>query len=307
MSAGRVAPTRSLRWELLGALAAACDTPSASSAATQALGFGATSKEEHTAVFVLNLPPHASVYLGAEGQLGGEAADRAAGFWRAVGIVPDADPDHLASLLALYAHLGAAADEDTTTSSTRAALERMRLALCWEHLWPWVPAYTRAVESLGVQPLARWASLLRATLSHELPAVEAALDDRRPLALRDAPDPLDVSTGPSALLDGLVIPVRSAMILTRPSLGEAAARIGVGYRIGERRFSLKAMLEQEPHATVAWLAGEADRWEHLHVADGNDRTSQWWAARARMNATGLRAVLDGSEADLPSGPVPAAR
>ena len=97
------------------------------------------------------------------------------------------------------------------------------------------------------------------------------------------------------------------MILTRPSLADAAACIGVGYRIGERRYALKAMLEQDPHATVAWLAAEADRWEQLHAADGNGDASQWWAARARMNATGLRASLDGSEADLPPGPVPAAR
>jgi hypothetical protein len=37
---------------------------------------------------VLNCPPYAAVYLGAEGGFGGEAADRVAGFWRAIGVPP---------------------------------------------------------------------------------------------------------------------------------------------------------------------------------------------------------------------------
>ena len=58
---------------------------------------------------MLNCPPYASVYLGPDGALGGEGADRAAGFWRASGLTPPAEPDHLTALLALYASLGEAA------------------------------------------------------------------------------------------------------------------------------------------------------------------------------------------------------
>ena len=35
--------------------------------------------------------------------LGGEARDRIAGFWRALGLVPPPEPDHLAVMLGLYA------------------------------------------------------------------------------------------------------------------------------------------------------------------------------------------------------------
>jgi TorA maturation chaperone TorD len=292
MSASPLRRSGSTRWELIGALAAGCDTPSASSAATRTLGFGATSKEDHTTVFVLNLPPYASIYLGAEGQLGGEAGDRVAGFWRSVGIVPDADPDHLASLLALYAQLGAARD-DAASSAAVTALERMRLTLLWEHLWPWVPAYTRAVQSLDIDPLARWARLLRATLANELSARTSAVDEQPPLALRHAPGPLDATGAPGALLDGLVAPVRSGMILTRRSLAAATQDIGVGYRLGERRFALKAMMEQDPPSTVAWLSDEAERWATLHAANGPDDINRWWAARAGQNATGLRQAQSG--------------
>jgi hypothetical protein len=55
----------------------------------------------------------------------------------------------------------------------------------------------------------------------------------------------------------------------------------VGFRIGERRFALRAMLEQDPRATVAWLAGEASRWQQRHHDRvPGDQVTAWWAARA---------------------------
>ena len=57
--------------------------------------------DEYTEVFVFQLYPYASVYLGAEGMIGGEARDRVAGFWRALGQMPPAEPDHLSVMLAL--------------------------------------------------------------------------------------------------------------------------------------------------------------------------------------------------------------
>jgi hypothetical protein len=83
--------------------------------------------------------------------------------------------------------------------------------------------------------------------------------------------------------------VRSGLILTRRRLAEGAGQAGVGFRIGERRFALRAMLEQDPRATLAWLAGEADRWQQRHHGrvPGDDVTA-WWAARAARTATVLR-------------------
>ncbi|HSM05886.1 MAG TPA: molecular chaperone TorD family protein, partial [Longimicrobiales bacterium] len=60
---------------------------------------------EFTDVFVMNLYPYASVHLGEEGMLGGEARDRVAGFWQALGIRPPREPDHLGSLIGLLAEL----------------------------------------------------------------------------------------------------------------------------------------------------------------------------------------------------------
>ena len=136
------------RWELLRALGAVADSPAAAGAVAPSLGLDVPAAAEHTEVFVLNTPPYASVYVGPEGALGGEGTDRAAGFWRALALTPPAEPDHLAALLSLYAHLGQAR-ADTRRPATAAALTRLRAALLSEHLWPWLPAYLDAVTDVA--------------------------------------------------------------------------------------------------------------------------------------------------------------
>ncbi|HAC46500.1 MAG TPA: hypothetical protein DCF65_10605, partial [Chloroflexi bacterium] len=86
----------------------------------------------------LQLWPYASIYVGAEGKLGGEARDRVAGFWRALHLTPPAEPDHLAALLGLYATLAdmEAAEQDPARRQLRRS---SRQALLWEHLLSWLP------------------------------------------------------------------------------------------------------------------------------------------------------------------------
>jgi len=266
------------RWELLRALGAIADAPAAGRAAGAALGLEAVSDAEHTDVFVLNLPPYVSVYLGPDGALGGEGADRVAGFWRAVGITPPAEPDHLSALLGLYASLGEAA-LDARRPATAAALARSQASLFWEHLWPWLPGYTAAVTDLAAPGLAGWARLARRVIVAESGMQRAC--PRLPLALRQAPPAPRADAGVGALTAALTTPVRSGMILTRHRLAVGAGEAGVGRRIGERRFTLRAMLEQDPAATLRWLAREAGRWQRRHAARGaRDEAGQWWAARA---------------------------
>jgi len=105
--------------EVLRALAVLCESPHPSHArVAEALDLGSTpSAADHTQAFVLGAVPYASVYLGPEGMLGGEAADRVAGFWRALGYVPPPEPDHLAALLGLLATLTEAEAGDALTLS----------------------------------------------------------------------------------------------------------------------------------------------------------------------------------------------
>ena len=132
------------RWELLRALGAVPDSPAAARGVGPALGLDPVSDAGHTDAFVLNCPPYAAIYLGPEGAIGGEGADRVAGFWRAIGITPPAGPDHLTALLGLYARLGEAA-AGARRPATAAALAQSQAVLFWEHLWPWLPAYLDAV------------------------------------------------------------------------------------------------------------------------------------------------------------------
>jgi hypothetical protein len=280
------------RWELLRALGAVADSPSSARTACETLGLPGPDRAEHTEVLVLNCPPYASVHLGAEGGLGGEAADRVAGFWRAIGVAPPAEPDHLTALLSLYASLGEAAT-DTQTTVTADALTRARQALFWEHLWPWLPGYLDAVTSLDTPTLAAWAALTRRALHAERAAHPGGW---LPLALRDAPGPVTVDGPLKDLLDGLIAPVRCGLILTRRGLAAGADAAAAGHRIGERRFTLRAMLEQAPAGTLRWLSGEAARWSRRHAAPpageydgqhGPDIVQAWWARRAAQTARTL--------------------
>jgi hypothetical protein len=112
--------------------------------------------------------------------------------------------------------------------------------------------------------------------------------------LRDAPAPLTGDEDLRDLLDALVAPVRSGMLLTRRALARGAGQAKAGHRIGERRFTLRAMLEQEPEGTRSWLAGEADRWSARWSAlwsarhAAADPVLQWWADRAAATAAALR-------------------
>lgn len=287
------------RWELLRALGAVADSPAAARAAAGALGLAAATAAEHTDVFVLNCPPYASVYLGPDGALGGEGTDRAAGFWRAIGITPPAEPDHLTALLTLYASLGEAASE-TRRPATTAALARTCAALFAEHLWPWLPAYLDAVTDLETPALTAWARLTRHVMSAEFSAQPAPA--QLPLALREAP----AAAGPEGhvgdLTAALTTPVRSGFILTRRRLASGAEAAAVGHRIGERRYALRAMLEQDPAATLDWLGREAQRWEQQHASrTPGDATSWWWTARAAASARFLGDSATAARAGTPAG------
>jgi TorA maturation chaperone TorD len=278
MAGGTVAADR---WELMRALGTIADSPAAARAASPVLGLAPASGAEHTGLFVLELPPYASIYLGPDGALGGEGADRVAGFWRVLGIDPPAEPDHLSALLGLYASLG----EGVTSArrpATMAALSRAQGTLFWEHMHSWLLAYLDAVRDVGGPGLAAWAGLLQRVITAESARHQPCL--ALPLALRQAPRAAELAAGPGEMADSVTVPVRSGMILSRHRLAVGASQAGVGHRAGERRFTLRAMLEQDPAATLRWLAAEASRWGHRHECHGADETARWWAGRARFTA-----------------------
>ena len=263
--------------ELFRALGALCEPPGPRTGTlAAAVGLDAPVPEEadHTELFLFQLYPYASVYLGPEGQLGGPARDRVAGFWRAVGVTPPAEPDHLAALLGLLAAL-----DDTERAepdpARRTLRRRARAALLSEHLRTWLPPYLARVEELGGRFYAAWARLLGSAIEEE--AGRLVLPEQEPAHLRDVPalpDPREA--GGDAFLAGLLAPVRSGLLLTRADLARGAAELGVGLRAAERSFVVRSLLAQDPRGTLAWLAGEARRQRELY----RGRPAGFWAERA---------------------------
>lgn len=286
--AGAELAPASARWELLRALGAAVLTPPPGNAGPcEALDLPVPTGAEHTQVFVLGAPPHAAIHLGPEGKLGGEGLDRISGFWRALGLSAPEDADHLGTLLLLYAELGEA-ETGAASDKVRLRMRYSRTALFHEHLWSWVPGYLAAVGGFDVPSVADWAQVCEQALRAELEDVEPAT--MLPLALREAPAPLDADPTFDETLDMLVAPVRSGMILTYPDLEAAAAGAGLGIRRGERRYALRALFEQDAAATLRLLAAHADRWSAVHAArahDGPYDACSWWSARAARTSSTL--------------------
>jgi nitrate reductase delta subunit len=277
--------------ELLRALGSVpASPPPHCQAVFAALGLPAPTAAEHTAVFVLSAPPHAAIHLGGEGKLGGEGLDRVAGFWRVIGLNPPPDADQLGVLLMLYAEL-ADAEAAARSEVTRGRLRHARLVLIREHLWSWAPGYLTAVRRIAGPALAGWAELTLHALhlaACSAPTRTAAL----PAALRDAPAPVDPGASRDKLLDALVAPVRSGILLTREDLRAAAAAAGLGYRVGERRYTLAAMLDQDAGGALGWLSGHADMWAESHAGQlpvGGHDPRHWWSRRAAGTARTLRA------------------
>lgn len=239
---------------------------------------------EHTELFLFQLYPFASVYLDPDGKLGGEARDRIAGFWRALGLEPPAESDHLTVLLAFYAQL--AEHEDGSTGEEQQRWRHARRALLWEHLLSWLPVYIDKLRALDPPFYWAWADVLARALVEE--AADLPRPAQRPLHLREAPEMCDPrETAGDEFLEALLSPVRSGFILVRSDLERAGRELELGVRAGERSFVLQALLGQDGKATLDWLSREAARWAQRHHAwePATGSIASFWSSRAESTAT----------------------
>ncbi len=270
--------------ELFRALGALSEPPSPElQGIADVLGLGALpAPAAHGDLFLFQLYPYASVYLGAEGMLGGEARDRIAGFWRALGEPPPAEADHLAVMLALHARIG---ELETADPNRREAWRHARHAHLWEHLLSWLPEFLQKLRELADPFYIRWASLLGEALREEVERLGGP--ERLALHLREAPGVADPERdGLEPFLQSLLTPVRSGMILTRADLARAADQLGLGLRLGERRWVLRALFEQAAAPVLGWLAEEASRRAGRHTPELHlaAEPAAFWRNRAETTA-----------------------
>jgi len=255
---------------------------------------------QYSDVFLFQLYPYASVYLGSEGMMGGDARSRIAGFWRALGYDPPAEPDHVSSLLGLYATL--AERERETDGAESVLIAGSRTALLTEHLVPWIFVYlSRAVELVD-GAYGSWARLLRDVLRREVEAVTPPAHRREapPVHLREAPGLPDPRVeGAGAFLSGILTPIRSGLVLTRADLARLSSALDLGLRAGERRYALEHLLAQDPPAVLDALADEAERQRRLHLGSLGWLGSimGWWGERCASTAALLAALAADGRAD----------
>lgn len=277
--------------ELFRALAVLVEPPDRPGAArvAEALGLGQMpTTADYTDVFVFRLYPYASVYLGAEGMMGGEARDRVAGFLSALGHTPPPEPDHLALMLGAYAWLSEA-EAAAGDARARESLRSARRAFLWEHLLSWLPVYLDKLERVAPPFYRGWGRTLRAALDAE--AKHLREPDALPLHLREAPGLADPRVSSAEeFLQTLLAPARTGVILLRDDIARAARDLGTGVRAGERLFALRSLMGQDAAGTLSRLASEADACVALHrrrrAAHG--RIAEWWAARASATVALLR-------------------
>jgi len=130
-------------------------------------------------------------------------------------------------------------------------------------------------------------------------------EGRRVLArhLRSAPPGRLPDTTVAELVDALLSPVRSGILVTRSDLVHAAQILlvqgslretGMVLRMGERRFVLRAMLNQDPAATLGWLTNlaHAEGQRHLELHRDLGEIASFWTDRADATASSLARSLD---------------
>lgn len=258
-----------------------------------ALGLdGEPAPGDYADAFLFGAYPYASVYLGPEGMLGGEARDRVAGFWRALGSTPPSEPDHVASLLGLYAALveDEARLRDAGDPAAATLRRETRRALLWEHLLSWLMPYLAKVTQLAAPYYAEWARLLAEVLADEARAV--GRQESLPLHLRAAPGLPELDAPGAEWLSAVLAPVRSGVIVSSWDLRRAAAALGLGIRVGERAFVLRSLLEQDARRTVGWLADEAARAARSHAESEPllGAVAAFWRQRAETCEVALRSA-----------------
>ena len=285
--------------ELFRALASLVEPPTEMTARVAgALGLGpAPGAAEHTETFVFQLYPYASVYLGAEGMMGGEARDRVAGFWRALGQTPPAEADHLSVMLALYARL-CELEEGAKDERAREGWRGARRAMLWEHLSSWLPAYLGKLEEVGAPFYRGWGRVLAGSLAEEAAAV--GRQETLSAHLRAAPVVVDPrAASADEFITSLLAPARSGMIVVRADLKRAAGELELAPRPGGRAFVLRSLLAQDARAALGWLAREAEAWaaRHAEARAAYGETAAAWERRARDTAR-LLGDLESSAADF---------
>jgi TorA maturation chaperone TorD len=265
--------------ELLDALAEVVENPDPHPAILEILELEWT-RDGFTELFDFDLPPFASYYLTIGPVLGGEPVGYLRGLLSAY-LPPElqpSQPDSLALLLRLLALLLRQRSED-----------RARV-IFYEALSPWLGNYARAILSFAPPGLTRIGLLLDEVYQDWSKTIPSALS--LPYLLRSAPEPLKMMDR-ETVLDSLLSPVASGLILPRSELIRITHRHGLGIRPGGRRFSFQSLLDTSPSETLrAILDSVATQLNWYRSIDSP--IALWWHQRLTNTQSSVGEMLNGN-------------
>ena len=245
----------------------------------------------HTEAFVAQCVPYASIYVGVEGAIGGEAAARVADFRRLLGSVAQAGAaqkmsDYLPDLLADYAELVALDDDPQARHA--------RKAFFWEHLASWLMPFCDALVRGAPAPFDGWGALLGQIMHADAQAL--GMPTQLPLHLREAPAACVGADADSsdAAARALFIPAATGLVLTRADMARAADATNGQIVPGSRAFMLRTLFDQDVSATLTWLSAEAacQAEARRRELDVFGDIADFWMDRALASHDALVAMAD---------------
>lgn len=202
---------------------------------------------DHFRLLGMELPPYESVFLAADGLLGGTVSEAVAVLFRQFGLPLDtaaSSPDHIGHELAALAYL---CHREATTSGDDAktngdAARRQQGRLLEEHLLRWLVPFHVA---LGRQGDAFYVALSRLCLElvrqHFASVMEAGLS---PAVVETGITPTahdlleDDTTSLREIADFLLVPCRSGIYLSRADIGTLGRHLQLPRGFGDRRQTL---------------------------------------------------------------------
>ncbi len=279
--------------ETLRALAALMEPPSPElEPIAEALDLGALpAPAEHVELFSFELPPFASIWLSAEGKLGGDARAWIGSFWRTLDTEPPKECDHLATLLSFYASLTELEESEPQGSPRRERIRASRQAFYSEHLESWLPLYLARVQDVALHKhmdfYLAWSRVLTRLLAQEAQAL--ALTPALPQHYERRPNPANDLTV-AELIALLLSPLASGLPLLRNDLRRCADDLSLVARHAERRYVLEQLLTQDAPAVLAWLTRFARHWSERHGQLWPTPHADFWHTRAQATAELLTAM-----------------
>ncbi len=271
--------------ELLDALAEVVENPDPHPAILEVLELEWT-RDGFTELFDFDLPPFASYYLTIGPILGGEPVGYLRGLLSAY-LRPElqpSQPDSLAFLLRLLALLLRQRSEDRAH------------VIFYEALSPWLGTYARAIASFAPLGLRRIGLLLDEVYQDWSKTIPSALS--LPFLLRSAPEPPKMKDRES-LLDSLLSPVGSGLVLPRSELIRITHRHGLGMRPGGRRFSFQSLLDTSPGETLGAIL-ETVAIQLAWYRNLDSPIALWWHQRLAATQSSVTELLNDTEwADFP--------